>query len=36
LLPAATWILEKDFLETFPDRDGTDGFFSAILTKAMD
>jgi 16S rRNA (cytosine967-C5)-methyltransferase len=32
-LPAANRILANDFLETFPDRDGTDGFFAAILTK---
>ena len=33
LVPSSAWILEKDFLETFPDRDGTDGFFGAILVK---
>ena len=31
--PSALWILEGDFLETFPSRDGTDGFFAAILVK---
>jgi 16S rRNA (cytosine967-C5)-methyltransferase len=31
LIPASARILERDFLETFPDRDGTDGFFAAIL-----
>ena len=35
LLPASTWILENDFLETFPDRNGTDGFFAAILVNAI-
>ena len=35
-LPSATWSLEKDFLGTFPDRDGTDGFFAAILVKSME
>jgi len=32
-LPASAGILDHDFLETFPDRDGTDGFFAAILVK---
>ena len=32
-LPAAAAILKKDCLETLPDRDGTDGFFAAILVK---
>ena len=32
-LPASASILEKDYLETLPDRDGTDGFFAAILVK---
>jgi 16S rRNA (cytosine967-C5)-methyltransferase len=32
-LPGSTRILDNDFLETFPDRDGTDGFFAAILVK---
>ncbi|MBI4458492.1 MAG: 16S rRNA (cytosine(967)-C(5))-methyltransferase RsmB [Acidobacteria bacterium] len=30
---SALGILEADFLETFPSRDGTDGFFAAILAK---
>ena len=33
LLASAAGLLEQDFLETFPDRDGTDGFFAAILVK---
>ncbi|MBI3896390.1 MAG: 16S rRNA (cytosine(967)-C(5))-methyltransferase RsmB [Acidobacteria bacterium] len=33
LQPSALWILEGDFLATFPPRDGTDGFFAAILIK---
>jgi 16S rRNA (cytosine967-C5)-methyltransferase len=33
LLPSSAWILENDFLETSPARDGTDGFFAAILVK---
>ncbi len=33
LLPASGWIVESDFLETFPNRDGTDGFFAAILAR---
>ncbi|OFV99839.1 MAG: 16S rRNA (cytosine(967)-C(5))-methyltransferase [Acidobacteria bacterium RIFCSPLOWO2_02_FULL_61_28] len=33
ILPAAAAILENDFLETLPDRDGTDGFFAAIFVK---
>ena len=32
-LPGSAWILDNDFLETFPDRDGTDGFFAAILER---
>ena len=32
-LPSSTSIFETEFLETFPDRDGTDGFFAAILVK---
>ncbi|MCZ6489715.1 MAG: RsmB/NOP family class I SAM-dependent RNA methyltransferase, partial [Acidobacteria bacterium] len=31
--PSAGWILEKEFLETSPARDGADGFFAAILLK---
>ncbi len=31
--PSAGWILEKEFLETSPARDGVDGFFAAILLK---
>ena len=34
-LSAPTAILDNDFLETLPDRDGTDGFFAAILTRAI-
>jgi len=33
LLPGAAWILESEFLATFPDRDGMDGFFGAVLEK---
>ena len=33
-LPDSTRILDNDFFETFPDRDGTDGFFAAILANA--
>ena len=32
-LPESASLLEKEYLETFPDRDGTDGFFAAILAK---
>jgi 16S rRNA (cytosine967-C5)-methyltransferase len=32
-LPDSLRILEADFLETFPDRDGTDGFFAAVLGR---
>lgn len=32
-LPDSTSIIDKDFLETFPHRDGTDGFFAALLEK---
>jgi 16S rRNA (cytosine967-C5)-methyltransferase len=32
-LPDSAGILDGNFLETFPDRDGTDGFFAAILEK---
>ncbi len=34
-LSTSTSILGNDFLETLPDRDGTDGFFAAILTRAV-
>jgi len=34
-LSASTSILDSDFLETLPDRDGTDGFFAAILTRVI-
>ena len=30
---SAGWILEKEFLETSPARDGADGFFAAIFLK---
>ena len=30
---SAGWILEKEFLETFPARDDADGFFAAIFLK---
>jgi len=31
--PASAWILENDFFVTSPARDGTDGFFAAVLVK---
>ena len=34
--PSARRILEEDFLETSPARDGTDGFFAAIFLKVAE
>ena len=34
-LPESSAILDSDFLETFPDRHGTDGFFAAILVRSQ-
>ena len=31
--PAATDLLQQDYLRTWPPRDETDGFFAAVLEK---
>ncbi|MBI4463330.1 MAG: 16S rRNA (cytosine(967)-C(5))-methyltransferase RsmB, partial [Acidobacteria bacterium] len=34
--PPALAILQQEFLQTWPPRDGTDGFFAAILVKTQE